>query len=192
MARLPGYRRKAGLSRRYVTPEGAEISYREYRARLESQGAVKRLNAAQLANARRRQREFNSIVRQMAKVRAQALDNAIENTEAALERARAAGVEPGLQDELQERLAMHRRLRRTVKREAIRSPARKEAIATLESVASRRYTDKRGVRHYKTKADELAAREALIALGRREGVPDYVPVGYSDRKRSWSRFRARF
>lgn len=185
--RLPGYRRKAGLARRYVTPEGAEISYRKYRQRVETTGAVKRLSAEELANAQRRQREFNNIIRQMAKVRKQALENALENTEAALARTR----DEAQRAELEERIQMYQRLGRRTKQEAIRSPARKEAIHTLEDVANRRFTDKRGVRHYRSKTDELKAREALIALGRREGVPEYVPVGYSDKKRSWSRFRPR-
>lgn len=186
-ARLAGYRRRPGLARRYITPEGAEISYREYRARLEATGEVRRLSAEELANAQRRQREFNNIIRQMAKVRKQALENALENTEAALQRTR----DEAQRAELEQRIEMYQRLGRRTKQEAIRSPVRKEAIRELESVASRRVTDKRGVRHYRTKADELKAREALIALGRREGVPEYVPVGYSDKKRSWSRFRPR-
>lgn len=191
--RIPGYRRKPGLSRRYLTPEGREISYRQYRTELERLGAVRRLEAVQLANVRRRQKEFNQIVRQMAKVRGQALDAAIENTEAALERVRLRqgydATSPDVQ-ELAERLAMYRRSRRRVKQEAIRSPARKEAIRELESVAGRRVFDPRtGVRRYRTREDELRAREALIALGRRENVPEWVPVGYSDKPRTWRRFR---
>lgn len=154
-ARLPGYRRLAGPSRRYEGPGGERISYREYRHRLEAADAVHRLNAADLANRRKQQRAFNDIINQMAKVRARALDNAIEN-------AQAAGSPPAMIKELQ-------RQRRTVKSAAIKAPSRKEALKTLKEF-----------HHRKDAYSQQRLKEALIALGRRDGVPDWVDVGESD------------
>jgi hypothetical protein len=158
MARLQGFRRERGSGRGYIGPNGERISYRQYRNLLEREGAVQRLDPVELANARRRQRAFNDIINQMAKVRSRALEHAIENAE-----------ELG-DDEAAEEL---RSELRHVKIEAIKSPSRKEALTDLKTFAHRK--DAEGMERTKL---------ALIALGRREGIPDWVPVGGSDRFRS--------
>ena len=155
--RLPGYyRREPGAARRYVGPAGERLSYRQYRARVEAAGRVERLSPVDLANARRRQRAFNDIINQIAKVRGQALDNAIDN-------AVAAGAPP-------ETVRALRTERRTLKSAAIKSPTRKQALKDLEKF-----------HHKKDAASQLRTKEALIALGRRAGVPEWVPVGASDK-----------
>jgi|SRR5579863_3259551 len=168
-SRLGGYRRLPGLARRYRSPSGEVISYRQYRTLLERSNLVHRLSAAELANARRRQRSFNDIVSQMAKVRGRALDNALENTRAQMDAAIAAG-ENDVAADLATQLMQLEDQRRTVKRAAIKSPSRKEALAELK-----RY------HHPKTPADEMKLREALTILGRREGIPEWFPVGSYDR-----------
>lgn len=155
---LPGYRREPGTARGYISPTGERISYRQYRADVTAADLVTHLDAVDLANARRKQTAFNDIINQMAKVRRRSLDNVIEN-------ATAAG-DPELAAELAEE-------RRTLKSQLIKSDARKEALRDLKKFGH---------------GDSAEARErtklALIALGRREGVPDWVPVGGSDRFRS--------
>lgn len=169
-AKLPEFRRVPGPARRYETLGGATVSYREYRKRLEAAGKVERLGPVELANRRRSQRAFNDIVSQMVKVRREALSNAIENAEEMGDDDTA--------DELRDEL-------RTIKSRVIKAPERKEALKTLARTSKRGKREIVGGRlRYKNPADELAAREALIALGRREGVPDWVPVGFSDRARS--------
>lgn len=175
--RLVGYRRLPGAARRYVAPSGQQLSYRQYRATLEREGAVRRLEAADLANRRRQQRQFNDIVNQMAKVSRAALDSAIEETERQIEIAEEIGFDEqaeALQDDLADLLSQ----RRTVKSRAIKSQSRKEALADLKRF-----------HHPKSPADELRLRQALKTLGRREGVPDFFPVGSYDPVTKRLRFR---
>lgn len=163
--RKPGFRRLPGPGRRYVSPAGEEISYRAYRDILERERLVQRLGAVELANARLRRREFQQIVNQMAKVQAEALDRAI-----------AEGERAGLP---RPELDLLKKQRRTVRQTAIRSPERKSAIDVLRETNKQR-TMSGGRRTYRSSEAEERTKRALIALGRREGIPDWVPVGYSD------------
>jgi hypothetical protein len=151
-------------ARRYRGPNGELISYRQYRNLLERGGQVHRLDIVSLANQRRKQHAFNDIIDQLAKVRTRQIENLIEHAE-----------EIG-DDEVISELEQQLRYVRT---EAIRSPARKEALQTLKKYGHRKHDGR-----YNNVQDELKVREALIALGRREGIPDWVPVGGSDRFRS--------
>lgn len=183
--RLPGYVRRPGSRREYVTPEGEVISYRQYRKSLEAAGAVRHLEAADLANVRRRQEAFNRIIDQMARVRREAIEAQIEAAEEIGEEEEA--------DELREEL-------RYVRRTAIRSPSRKQALSDLRRYAhqwrdpasgrvysSHEAARRAGVRNpvaERSSESEERTREALKVLGRREGIPDWVPVGASDRFRA--------
>lgn len=176
--RLPGYRRGGHYNRGYITPEGAEITYRAYRNRLEAAGAVQRLNPVDLANLRRRQSAFNRIVEQMVDVRGRAIDRAIDLAEEIGEDEEA--------DDLREQ-------KRTLKRTVIKSPSRKEALHELSRLNHKQSSlyerildaEKRG--DYGTAARLRAERREsqqaeagpLKVLGRREGIPDWVPVGGS-------------
>lgn len=168
MAKLTGFKRLPGSSRRYVTGEGKELSYREYRSALAQAGLVRHLEGEALGKARQRQQQFNDIIRQMADVRRRAILKEIEWQE-------ELGEEEAVED-LKAEL-------RGVKREAIRSPRRKEAMRDLRLSNEERETVG-GRRRYKTPEAEERARSALTALGRRENIPDWVPVGGSDAYRS--------
>lgn len=180
-SRLGGYRRLAGSSRRYLAPSGETISYREYRARIEAANLRRPLDVIALANRRRSQRRFNDIIDQMSKVRRRALEIEIENYERAIADAEEIGDDDQAEYLLGE-LEDVRRQHRTVRSQAIKSPSRKEALRTLKENAHPHGPG--GRPREMTQADELKVREALIALGRREGIPDWVPVGFSDRRRS--------
>lgn len=156
--KLTGYRRGGRFNRGYVAPSGAEISYREYRKRLETAGKVTRLDALALAEQRRRQRTFNDIISQMAKVRSRTLVQQIETAQARGQTKKAET----LQTEL-----------RHVKSSAIKSDIRKNALRDL-------YTFGRFKGKDRTPESEERTKLALIALGRREGIPDWVDVGDSD------------
>lgn len=152
--RLPGYRRLAGSARKYATPTGETITYRAYRKALEAAGAVQHLDPADLANVRRRQRDFKDIVDQMVKVRAKELDARIEYAE-----------ELGEEEELEDL----REERRTLRRSVIQSGVRKNALADLKK------------HHHKKNPESFEATvNALKALGRRGGIPDWVPPDLSD------------
>ena len=110
-AKLPGFRRGGLFNRGYLTPSGASISYRQYRNLLEQEALVRKLEPAAYAELRRKQIDYQSIVNQMAKVRGEAIDRAIEN-------ATAGGAPP-------KRIAELKRQRRAVKSAAIKSPTRK-------------------------------------------------------------------
>lgn len=158
-ARLAGFQRRPGTAREYVTPEGEVISYRQYRRRLvETPGGVRPLGPVELANVRRKRQAFKNIIDQIAKVRTAAIDQRIEIAE-----------ELGDEEEAEDLRAE----RRTVRREAIKSPTRKAALKELK-----RYG------HARDAEGQARAKEALTALGRREGIPDWVPVGASDRYRA--------
>lgn len=163
VTKLPGYRRLAGAERRYATPEGGTISYRQYRNILERENLVQRLEAADLANRRRQQRQFNEIIKTMSNVRAKALDVQI----AIAEERGDVGEAHQLRIE-----------RRHVKSTAIKSDLRKQALADLQRYGH----EKRGGRFVSAEAEQRT-KLALIALGRREGIPDWVPVGASDQFR---------
>lgn len=170
-AKLPGFRREAGSARGYISPEGDRLTYRQYRSELVKQGLVQPLQPTQLANARRKQRAFNDIINQMADVRRRALEHAAELAE-------ELGDEEEAED-LREQM-------RTVKREAIRSPERKDALQTLKEAATHERTSGKGGRPRRIKDPEQEARvrQALEVLGRREGIPEWVPVGGSDKFRA--------
>lgn len=165
VAKLPGFRREAGSGRGYITPEGDRISYREYRNRLEGLGLVERLEPLELANQRQKQAAFNDVVRQMAKVRRESLERQAEAAE-----------EIGDDEAAEE----YRELAKRTKSEAIRSPARKEALQDLKTFGHDRVT-RRGQRRLRTPEAEERVRRALETLGRREGIPEWVPVGASDK-----------
>lgn len=164
-AKLQGYRRGGSHGPRgYVTPEGEHITYRQYRARVEAAGLVERLDLPALAKRRKQQAQFNEIIKTMSNVRAKALDVQI-----------AIAEERGDEGEAHQ-LKIERR---HVKQTAIRSDLRKQALADLQKFGHQR-------RDGRFTSEEAAERTklALIALGRREGIPDWVPVGASDRFRS--------
>lgn len=156
--RLGGYRRLGDRS--YLTPTGERISYRQYRNRLTAAGQVKPLDVARLANQRRKQRQYNSDIQRITDAKKRVIHNEIEN-------ARAAG-------RMNEAEQAERRLRR-IKREVIESGTRAEAMQMLRAHA-----------HKPTEFDKEQTKLALTLLGRREGIPDWVPVGGSD---SWRQGR---
>lgn len=162
-AKLAGYRREAGAARGYVGPGGERISYRRYRKLLEQSGAVERVSPAYLAVQRKRQREFNDIINQMAKVKRETLNRQIEYAEAHGQKRKAETLRKEI---------------RTVKREAIKSPERKSAQHDIGPTTRRiRAARERGQIDFEA---EQRAKQILETLGRRDGIPSWVPVGMSD------------
>lgn len=175
-ALIPGYRRLSGSTRSYEAPSGQTISYRQYRNIVEAEGAVRRLDALALANRRQSQRTTNDIIRQMANVRGRAIEREIESLEGQID---AGFIDEGDVEEIIEEL---REERRTIKSRVIKSPSRKEALADLKRYSKARHAAMRGHRPMGFDEQELGKR-ALTALGRREDIPDWVPVGASDKFR---------
>lgn len=147
---------------------------------MEEAGAVQRMDPADYANLKRRQRDFANIIDRMADIRTNAINSQIEELEAIGEEEQA--------DELRDQL-------RHVRRDAIQSTDRKDALKTLSELKLDRET-KAGNRYYKTKEENDRARDALKVLGRRDGIPDWVPVGMSGKAKAGklrqSRIPARF
>ena len=163
--RLAGYKRFPGAARQYVTPDGEVISYRAYRNRLSAAELIQALDPVRLANARHARRQFQNIVNTIFNQRK-------EELEARIEYAKEIGDDEeaeALQDEL-----------RTLKSDIIKSPERKNALKQLTANA-----------HKKDPASMQATKDALVALGRRGGIPDWVPPGLSDKFRHGTLRRGR-
>lgn len=157
---LTGYRRKPGKSRRYLTPSGREISYREYRKRAADAGQTRKLDLATLANVRRKRRNFQDDIEQIYSVQRRQLENRLEIAEAQKQDALTAAL---------------KKQRRTLRREIIQSGTRKRALEILHESA---HEMKNG--HRNANYDPEATKLALKMLGRREDIPDWVEVGASD------------
>lgn len=154
MTLLPGYRRERGLARGYITPEGERISYRAYRKRLEDASLVTHLSPEKLQVYRRKQRSYMDVIDQMQRVQSAAIARQIE-------RAEEIGDEDAVED--------YRKELRTLRRTIIKSGKRKSSLQTLKEHA-----------HLHTPEDRELTKQALIALGRRENIPDWVPPDFSD------------
>jgi predicted CopG family antitoxin len=165
MARLEGFRREAGTARGYVTPTGERVSYRQYRALLKTAGRVEPLDLATLANRRVKQAAYNDVVKRAVERKRDQIEKAIEFAE---EMGEDETVED-LQDEL-----------RTLKSATMKSAEFKDALQTIKRRPPKNSTPAERFEFEQSKKD------ALVLLGRRNGIPDWVPVGMSDRKRSGS------
>lgn len=166
--RLSGYARIPGDSaRRYRTPGGGVISYRQYRALLAAEGQIRPLQGEALRTAQRKRQAFKDIIDQISKVRTRQLESQLviasgQNDEAQVH-------------ELEQQL-------RYVRSTAIKSLSRKQALKDLEKYGRRKKVVQ-GITIWNNAEAEQKTREALIVLGRREGIPDWVPVGESGKQR---------
>ena len=140
-----------------MTPDGEVISYRAYRNRLAAAQLIQPLDPVRLANARHARRQFQNIVKTIYNQRKEVIEAQIEFAEEMGDDEEA--------DDLRKQL-------KTLKSEIIKSPERKNALQTLKDNV-----------HKDDPASLQATKDALAALGRRNGIPDWVPPGASDKFR---------
>jgi hypothetical protein len=165
------WKRLPGTSRRYQDEETGQIlSDRQYRKMRELLGQRKHFDLPRLAKQRRAQQRYNDLVKQFSQ-------HIIETAEAQLSEAERLLEEGGIEDAgfidedevydyIEEALTMKRRAKRTTMRHA----DFRRAIRTLKDRTPGKEANDRRI-------------EALKLLGRREGIPDWVPEGMSDRFR---------
>lgn len=162
-ARLQGFRREQGTARGYINAQGQRLSYRQYRNLLKTANAVQPLDLAGLANRRVKQGEYNDVVKRAADRRRKELEASLKAVRKAGDTNAAAALETDL---------------RRVKSGIMKSEQFKADLALVKSHLPKSSTPAERFAFEQTKKD------ALTRLGRREGLPDWVPVGLSDKRRA--------
>lgn len=159
--------REPGTARTYIDLDtGTRLSRRAYDKMRELEGARTRYDLPRLARQQRAQQKYNDLVRQYSEAE-------LDEVERLLEEAQFQ-IDEGMIDDEDEAKTLLDDLfkrKRTAKKRARENPVFKRAIREL-----------------KTRGNSKAANDKRIAalkvLGRRGGIPDWVPEGMSDRYRA--------
>jgi hypothetical protein len=172
------WKRERGSARGYINTEtGERLSRRQYDTLRELEGERKHLDSVRLASQRRAQKRYNDLIYSASKKEIERLNEHLEAVEDQITQSGKA------QDK------QLRQLRKDIKKQ----------IGRVRGATRQNADVKAAVRDLKTaKADDIIAqqtpkgqmspkqirlRNALVRLGKRDDIPDWVPPGLSDEYR---------
>jgi len=173
------FRRLPGTSRRYVDLDtGETLSRRQVDARRELAGERKRLDAATRANLARARSKYQDLVKTATQRELKRIDAELARVERQIETSDPIGSE-----QLKQLRRSLSDARRTARKRTRESPEFKRAVKTLKKANA---SDVKAVEAPKGQlsAKQIQLRDALVRLGKRENVPDWVPPGLSDKYRT--------
>lgn len=145
--------RQKGANRSYLDLDtGLIISQRQKEKLTRERGTLKPLDPVKLSELRRSRKTYNSLIADVVSLREDKIRDEIENAIYDGDFAKAKALE---------------KKSRTITREVMNDPEIKRAIRDLKTAGE-------------GKAGQEQRKRALKVLGRRKGIPDWVPPGGSD------------